>query len=347
MKNTLSKPSKSFLLLGATLLLLTACGKSVEDPEVVLKKAKEAIVAVNSGHVDVTATMDGGNGTDDLSFSGDVAFSFDKSDKMNGMFDLHVALSGDMQSEDKTLDGDLDVNFVTLNKEYYVKLNQLNSSDESLQTMVPFIDLYSGKWLRVAEDFIPENIRNLQGEDEIMELKRKQLEDLFVETELFTVTKEYGIEKLNGSSVYHYGIGVNIDGFKDYITKAAVIDGRELTMQEVEEAVRVLSYIESAELYIDSKDYYILKSVFHFSGEALAAEGADLSVELVVEGSDFNKTMDIKAPEGAEDFNPLNLIMGLGGLPTVELPEGAEVDESMIMEDGAMMEDVTMEEVQE
>ena len=182
--------------------------------------------------------------------------------------------------------------------------------------MQPLIDMYKGKWLRIAEDFIPEDIRNLQDEDEATKLKQEQLKDLFLKTALFDVVKEYGIEKYNGQNVYHYGIRPNIEGFKDYMTKAAIIDGRELTAQEVEEAVKVLDYIKNAELYIDSDDYYVLKSVLTFSGAALSEENpnADLGIEIVIEGSDYNKAVSVKAPEGAEDFNPLNLMMGLGAL---------------------------------
>lgn len=299
--------------------ILSACGNAIEPPEVVMDKAKEAVVEVKSGDLQVHATVDGSSETDDLQFVGDLELAFDKTDEENQKLDLHADLSGKVQAGEKTLDGDVDFELRTLNKEYYVRLNQLDTSDESLTDIQPFLDLYMTKWLRINEDFIPQNIRELQGQDEAFELKRQQLENLFLETELFTVVKEYGVEKLSGRNVYHYGLAANIDGFKDYVTKAAIIDGRELTTAEVDEAVQVLSYIKNAEIYIDTKTYQVLKAVFQFSGEAVEQD-ASLVVDLTVEGTDYNKSIDVEAPEDAEDFNPLNLIMGLGGVPTAEEP---------------------------
>ena len=303
------------LLAGLSLFALTACGKPMESPEVVINKAKEALVNISSGHVEASATAKGNNGTDDLKFDGKMELTFDKSDETKQKADFHAALSGDLKAAEKSLSGEIDLNFVALEKQYYAKLSKLSTSDDSLTQVQPLIDQYKGKWLRIAEDFIPENIRNMQEQDEATKLKQQQMKDLFVKTTLFDVTKEYGVEKLNGRKVYHYGLTVNMDGFKDYMAKAAIIDGRELTTQEIEEAVKVLDYIKDAELYIDVDDYYVLKSVFRFSGEALN-QGSNLVVEIDIKGSDFNKSVSVKAPEGAEDFNPLNLVMGLGGVPT-------------------------------
>lgn len=334
-------------LTGFSLVMLTACGWRMEAPEEVINKAKEALVNISSGHIEATATANGDNGTDGLNFDGNIELTFDKSDETKQKADFHMALSGDLKTAEKNLDGELDLNFVTLEKEYYAKLNKLSSSDASLVQYQPVIDLYKGKWLRIAEDFIPQDIRDIQGQDEAAKLKQQKMKDLFVETTLFDITKEYGVEKLNGRSVYHFGLAVNKDGFKDYMAKAAVIDGRELTTQEIEEAIKILDYIKVAELYVDIKDYYILKSVFRFSGEALS-QASNLEIEITVEGSDFNKAVTVKAPEGAEDFNPLNLMMGLGGVPTdIEaVKEGDAVEESVTDEntttdEGTITEDTT------
>ena len=345
MSNKSFTTSKYLILAALAIFALSACGEPLESPESVMTKAKQAIVDVSSGHVEITADAEGQNGSDDLVFEGAMELTFDKNDEENQKMDVHVMLSGDMKAGESNLNGDLDVNFIILDKEYYVQLNKLSSSDESLTSIEPFINLYLGKWLRIAEDFIPENIRDLQTEDEAMKLKKNQLEDLFVETKLFNVIKEYGVEKLNGKKVYHFGLAVNMAGFKDYMAKAAIIDGRELTLQEIEEAVAVLSYIKQSEVYIDVDDYYVLKSVSKFTGEALSDAGANLEVEIVIEGSDYNKSVSVVVPEGVEDFNPLNLIMGLGGVPT--LPDDAEGLEGLELEMEGISEGIVVEELME
>lgn len=331
-------------LAGISLLALTACGKPMEAPESVINKAKTAIVDISSGHVVAAATAKGGNGTDGLNFDGKLDLAFDKKDETKQKADLHLTLTGDLKSAEKNLNGELDFNFVTLEKQYYAKLNKLSTSDQSLTQFQPIIDLYKGKWLRIAEDFIPENIRNMQTEDEAAKLKQQKMKDLFVETNLFDVTKEYGVEKLNGRNVYHYGLSVNMDGFKDYMAKAAVIDGRELTTQEIEEAVKILDYIKVAEIYVDTDDYYVLKAVFQFSGEALN-QGSNLVIQVTVDGSNFNESVTVKAPEGAEEFNPLGLMMGLGGVPaTTTEGEGTVAPEATTGEESVTGEPVTTTE---
>jgi hypothetical protein len=326
MKKQLFNTPKYLLLAALAVFMLTACKQTIEDPEVVLEKAKKAITEVDSGLIQVSAEAEGQNGTDDLMFEGDMELSFNKKDEENSKYDLSLMLAGDLTAAENSLSGDLDLNFVAIQQDYYVKLNKLYSSDEGFKETEPFIDLYKEKWLRIAEDFIPENIRTIQDQDEEALQKKQQLRELFIETTLFDVVKEYGVEKLSGQKVYHYGLQPNMDGFKDYMAKAAVIDGRELTMQEIAEAVKVLTYIKNAELYIDVDDYYVLKSVFQFSGEALGDETAsNLEVDITLEGSDYNKNLSIEAPEAAEDFNPLALIMGLGALPT-STDDGEAVD---------------------
>ena len=326
MKKQLFIAPKYLFAMAVALFTLSACGQSLESPENVISKAKEAITEVESGRLDVTATAEGNNGTDDLLFEGVLELAFDQHDEDAPVADVHVDVSGEMQAGEKSLNGDLDFDFVTLGQDYYVKLNSFSTNDDSLTAMQPFVDLYMGKWLYIAEDFIPEDIRGLQEQDEAAKLRQKQLKELFVETELFDVVKEYGIEKLNGYSVYHYGLSPNMNGFKDYMTKAAVIDGRELTVQEVEEGIEVLQYIKQAEVYIDVEDYYVLKSVFLFSGEALN-EDSGLDVEVVMEGADYNETISVEAPEGAEEFNPLALMMGLGAAPLTLDENGLPLEE--------------------
>lgn len=306
---------RSFFLLLLISLVLTACGQnSIESPESVLDKAKEAVLSIDSGNVEVTAKAYGDDGTSDLSMDGDLGVLFNKKDEKNQKMDIKLALSGDMKSSEKAVNGTLDFNFINIGKQYYVKVNKLDSNDESLAGIKPVVDLYLAKWLRIAEDFIPQNIRDFQQQDEETKLKKKQLEDLFLKTKLFTVAKEYGIETLDGKKVYHYGLIANMDGFKDYMAKAAVIDGREMTNQEIEESVKILSYLKEAEVYIDAEDYYVLKATFHFSGASINQE-ANLEIEIDIKGSQFNESVNIEAPQGAEDFNPLSLMMDLNGIP--------------------------------
>ncbi len=323
---------KLFVFALFSAVLLSACGTPNETPETVIDNAKEALIEIKSGDVDFSIDLMGSSEEDDIQFNGDIVLLFDHQDEKNKKVDLHVDISGDMQAQDKALDGDLDFEFVSIGSDYYVRLNELRTSDDSLTEAQPIIDSHKDKWLHIVEDFIPEELRNLQEEDEEMAEKRRQLHELFVDTNLFDVIKEYGVESIDGQQVYHYGVSLNRDGFEDYVYKASVIDGREMTNAEVEEAVAVLDNVKDIELWIGTEDYYVYKAVITFSGGAVD-EDFDMDVTLTIEGDKYNENLDINAPSGAEEFNPLTLLMLLNGIPaeTTEEPLGLGEEDTDLM----------------
>lgn len=303
-----------------SLVLLAGCNSgSTESPDDVIEKAKEALLEIDSAEIEVDASVLGSSSSDDLDFTGTMELAFDNTDEENKMMDLHLDVSALMKAGERSLTGDIDLAVVVMGNEYFVKLNELDSSDPSWSSVLPFVNLYKGKWLQIAEDFIPENIRELQSEDDAAELKREQMEALFLEKELVRVKKDYGVETLNGEKVYHYGLEVNQKGFEEYMAEVAVIDGLALTPAELEEAIAVLEYIKDIELFVSTDDYHVQKAVFVLTGEAIEDE-SNLDVEITVLGKNYNKPVNVEAPEGAEPFNPLNLLLGAGGaaLPPVD-----------------------------
>ena len=220
-----------------------------------------------------------------------------------------------MQTEGQTFEGDVDFSIRSLADQYYLRLDELKVTGETLKQFEPMIEKYLDKWLLVDSNFIPEDIRQLQQKDEETLAKEEQLKQLFIKSKLFYVDREYGIETVNGEKVYHYGIKFDSDGVKEYLRKAAVIDGRALTETEVEEAAKIASYITNAELWIGVDDYFLYKGVADLTG-GVVEEDVDMEINISMEGKDYNKDIDIMAPEDAENFNPLELLMAYS---TVEL----------------------------
>ena len=87
MKKPLFFAAKGLTLVVLSLFLLNACGDSLESPEVVMQKAKEAITDVESGHVTAIADVEGQNGEDDLSFDGSMDLTFDSRDEEDKKID--------------------------------------------------------------------------------------------------------------------------------------------------------------------------------------------------------------------------------------------------------------------
>ncbi len=311
----IKKLFKIFAAVTLSTLFLTSCGGGDESPEEVIEKFKENVTEIESGDVSAELIMKGVDDEDIIDFSSDIFIKFDRHDFEDRKADVNVILGGVMQTEGQTFEGDVDFSIRSLADQYYLRLDELKVTGETLKQFEPMIEKYLDKWLLVDSNFIPEDIRQLQQKDEETLAKEEQLKQLFIKSKLFYVDREYGIETVNGEKVYHYGIKFDSDGVKEYLRKAAVIDGRALTETEVEEAAKIASYITNAELWIGVDDYFLYKGVADLTG-GVVEEDVDMEINISMEGKDYNKDIDIMAPEDAENFNPLELLMAYS---TVEL----------------------------
>ncbi len=329
----IKKLFKIFAAVTLSTLFLTSCGGGDESPEQVIEKFKDNVTEIESGDISTELIMKGVDSQDTIDFSADIFIRFDRQDLEDRKADINVVLSGIMNTAGQALEGDVDFSIRSLADQYYLRLDELKVTGEAMKQFEPILEEYVNKWLLVDPDFIPEDIRQLQQKDEATLAKEKQLKELFVKSKIFYVDKEYGVENVNGKKVYHYGIKFDEDGVKDYIRKAAVIDGRALTEDEVNEAAKIATYITNAEFWIGTDDYYLYKGVADLTG-GVVEEDVDMGVKISMEGKDYNEDVEIVAPEDAENFNPLELLMaystaGVEAEGDLNLPGGQPTAEEM------------------
>ena len=107
-----------------------------------------------------------------------------------------------------------------------------------------------------------------------------------------------------------------------------------LTDAEVEEASKIVAYVNSAELWIGVKDYYLYKATVGMAGEA--GEGKpNMNVTISMQGSDYNNAIKIESPQDAKEFNPLELLMLYSAASTTATePADGTVTEEALIEDG-------------
>ncbi len=313
---------KVFALFCLSAVLLTSCGQPKEAPDQVIQKFKQQVTDIKSADISAEIAMNGTDQQDTIDFTAGVNFKFDRRDTEARKADVKVTVSGMMKTADASLDGDLDVSLRSVDDNYYLKLDKLESTAEAMKKIEPVIKGYIGNWEHISNDFIPESVKKLQQKDEATLLREKQLKDLFVNTNLFTVTKEYGVENVTGHKAYHYGIKLNEDGVKEYIRKAAIIDGRELTDADVQESSKIASYVENAELWVGVNDYYLYKAVVSLTGGA-TDPASDMGLNITMQGADYNKAVDIEAPKDAAELNPLEVIMALSAASTPATTDGS------------------------
>lgn len=317
--------SKLIILLVAAFFSLTACGGGTESPETVIQKFKDTAKDIKAADFSVAVTMKGVDQEDNIDFnlSGDI--KLDRREEVERKADADLKAEGVLNAGGKSLDGRLNLKIRTIGENFYFNLMALEANDPGLENLKPVIEPLEKKWQHLASDFIPENIRELQQKDPETLEKEAQLKNLFVNTKLFDVTKEYGVESLDGKKVYHYGLRINKDGFKTYTRKAAAINGREMTDAEVEEAALFVDSVRNMEMWIGVKDYYLYKGAATLSSEAIE-KGVSSEVSVAYTARSYDTDMNIEPPAEFEEFNPITLLMGLQ-MPMASDEEGMTADE--------------------
>jgi len=295
----------------ASVFALTACGDGAAlAPKEVVQKFKEAVREIEAADLQVDAVMSSSDAKDNLSLNIGVGAKFDHRDSVDRKGDLRLKLGGSLLAGGKTLNGDLDLDIRTLGDAFYFNIAKLESSDPSMEKYKEVISGYKGKWLHLASDFVPESFKQFQKRDEKTLAKEKQVKDIFVSTNLFEVNKEFGIESLNGTKVYHYGVRLNEEGLKDYVRKSAQVDGREMSDAEVEQASDFIKTVNNIELWIGTKDFNLYKGVASLTGTSLEnGMKTDLTINYV--GNSYNTDPKIQSLDNPEEFNPITLMMQL------------------------------------
>ena len=302
--------AKLVALFGIAFFVLNSCGKTPsESPDAVINKFKTAIKNIDAADFSVSADMTGKESTDNINFDLNADAKVDRLDEKRNA-DVSVKLGGALDAQGQKLDGNLNIRIVTVGDEFYFNLSQFDTTDPNTEKIETALKPYMSKWEHISSDFIPQNIKDLQKNDPDSQKKQEQLKDLFISTKLFDVSKEYGVEKLDGNNVYHYGIKLDKDGVKDYIKKASVISGTEKTDQEVEDAATFVDSVSDLELWIGADDYFLYKGVATLTGSN-ADNNATSSITITYTAKSYNKDLGIKTPEGSEEFNPISLLMGL------------------------------------
>ena len=331
--------AKLIALFGIALFVLNACSSTVEPAETVISKFKQAVKEVKSADMSFVATMKGKDKEDNIDFTLSADAKIDRlgdESKRERMGDVNLKVNGALVSGGQKLDGKLSIRIVALGEEFYFNLSEFDSSDPSTDKYEELLKPYLTKGEHISKDFVPEGIKKFQQNDEETLKREEALKDLFINTKLFEVTKEYGVEKLEGNKVYHYAVKLDKEGVKEYIKKSSAINGAEKTDQEVTEAAAFVDSITNMEMWIGVKDYYLYKGVVDMSGQN--AEGAATStVSLAYTAKNYNKDMKITAPEGFEEFNPITLLMGMqldSGTAATETPAGENTTADTSTESG-------------
>lgn len=235
---------------------------------------------------------------------------------------------GSIIYEGESFEGGIGLKVLSKNLAY------LTISDEILSEVsekVPFIasamnlEKLKGKWITMA---IPEEFSGAttaeepvsEEEKELTKEQQKQLDQLYKETTFFVIIEELEDEEINGISTYHYKVNINKDETMNFFVKSSEILEEPMTVDEKESLEKSLEIFSEnpSDVWIGKKDNYIYKFASRLH---IKEQGYDLTVDIEIKFSDYNKPVEVEAPDPSEIIEETDLYEGtLSGLRNLMEP---------------------------
>lgn len=344
------------LLGGGTAFAYFRYFNSALTPNQVLQKMYAAAAAVKtvSFSGDVTSTIyiptsslqfggfsDSPASASPTSTSYDVSFDGDSdiSNPTNIAQSSTITISGGFDGQNFTATGE----FISLNKIYYVKLDNLNfGTSTAPNPMTSLFSIFTGQWFEidpaaVEQEFMGSStaqISQIQSSTQLTAQDIQEIRNDAMQDQIISVSQVLPEEAIGGQENYHYKLAVNVDNLKNFITATVgIISGNSSSslstdqLQAMEDNLDELQF-NDLEIWIGTNDF-LPHEISANIGESLASQTIG-SFTMNVQ-SNFNQPVTITAPTGAKDINTiLQGLMGSAsfGSPVSTAEQSAEVNDS-------------------
>jgi len=297
------------------------------EPEEVIEKMPIKMEEIKTGYFETA-----------LKIVGEETPSFrDYSISFKGYFDIE-----DPEQLRLDLDGEIELSFEGMKISGKGEFRSIGDASYVKFTELPFLMIdpeeIKGKWIELEEEPFSDADSSKQSKEKSEEMLSK-IRKLIKEKGVYVVKEELPDEKIGEEKTYHYVIALKREGIKkaipeyleilkDYNYSPEAFLGpevqREEILQDVDEFFDKVGEI-NIDFWIGKKDNYLYKvwvdKKIDLSKLADGEKGSiNFSFSLVF--SDFNKPVDITAPEDAvklEDLMP-ELPMPTPSMPTPSMP---------------------------
>lgn len=231
--------------------------------------------------------------------------SFDMEVTGNEKINILLTIDGEGNAPDVAGNINLDMNIITVAKDLFLNVKTLNLSapdqPELQQQIQAMITPYLGKWWKFPLEATGMEFNALLRSNMTPE-QDKALRDLLAKTDLFTVTQDHGMTKINGKDVHHYTTDLHEDNAVVFAKEVAkIMNEAEPSLAEMEELKNELVKLNLiSELWIGHGDSYI----YQMNLKANIDEPEQQAKGTLYGEMNFDpsKKATITAPEGAQDF---------------------------------------------
>lgn len=311
-------------------------------PEIVLARAMENMIALNSYHTEsaISANITNLDTQETVKFSLQVSGDTDKFDPKTPKSHSIITLNVGAQGMSFVFGGEA----IKIGDVSYIKISTLPAPflmgfyAEAPQ-LKPLIDKFQDSWI----SFDPNDLGMSMGVNALTPQERKEFEqkmqDLIFKYPPLKVKKELPDQKINGQKMYQIVTVVDKENLKKYILEVLKLVKEYNVMPSLEQEKDLFSpeeiskmnesidkffeQVGEIEVYflVGQDDYLIhqikgLKTIEKFETEKeTQVENLSVQISWSFDFSDFNKKMDIKAPEKSQSIMELfmNLLMNYYG----------------------------------
>ncbi len=305
-------------------------GAPDKTPEEVVKEAMNNSYDVTSHSYEVNVSSNSSVEGQELSFEATLSGVQDLSDPLHPVMSLKLDGSGNL---DGGTEQNVSAEVRLTNDILYFVLSEISDFDGALpQEMVAG---YIGQWWQMAvpPGSFEYNSFAIGGEDENLTEEQKKMKELLKNTQFFKDVEYLGVDK----DSYHYKAVLDKEAVKEFVVKAAEIEGQVVTADdkaELDEGIEMINL--EGEVWVDTK----LMIVRGMAGTVTVDDsGESFAVQFDAWMDDINEAVEVEAPKDATEFDPFML---LGGMGAFSMPS----DDMFYYDDPAMYDEELWMDVQ-
>lgn len=222
----------------------------------------------------------------------------------------------------------IEAQFIGLGETSYINIQDLQGIEATFfgPQGVGLLTPLTNRWIKIDK----ESLKELQGSAatlESPEVNPEEISKLLEKHKPMTVSQKLPDEEVNGQSMNHYKVDIDKSKLKAFLTDMQELlykdDLGPNAKESLEEAVEKLE-MKDTEIWIGKNDNYLHKVSFGLSQKT---DGGSVGVDLAFTMKDFNKSLDIKAPEDAETMEEFSQsLQGLFGAPVLPSSSGSSLN---------------------
>lgn len=314
-------------VLGSVLTLvsvvtLSGCDQKIldMDPQEVLRKMTVRMLEVETSSFEGEVNLEAGGANEGVDLEIKMKGRSDKSDEDNQKSEVEMEVEGKITGPETEFAGGLKFEMVQMGQEMFFKLESLDLEGEEAVMINQLVSMFLGQWFKIGADMLPLVATGFLESNDEQKALMNEVRKLASETDFFKLEKDHGIEQMGGEETVHFSVRLDRDGAKKFLQLVGMQMGTVIPDADLAQLdVMLDSLTEGIDLWIDTDDFDVMKMQMALVGQFEGEDGdADFDMRVEVEMSDHGEKMQIEEPEGAQDFNPLMMMGGLGGMEGLE-----------------------------